>query len=87
MRDDTPQEDERSRKDAPVFGPAEDEASFMLRRAEDERRKIAASSCVVRSVHEDLLEAYEERAAVEDKKAAELADLLSRVDGAVDRPD
>jgi hypothetical protein len=66
-------------KTRPVLDLGEDDDAFAQRRAAEERQQIAKSSCVVRSVHEELLEAYEDRAAAGTDDPP-LDDLLERID-------
>jgi Rad3-related DNA helicase len=62
------------------LGLQEDDDTFTRRRVEEERRKTAETSCMVRSVHEDLLESYEDRAAAAIAASATLEGLLDQID-------
>jgi hypothetical protein len=63
----------------PSIDLGEDDDAFIQRRAAEERQLISKSSCVVRSVHEELLEAYEDRAAAGTDDPT-LGALLERID-------
>jgi hypothetical protein len=64
------------------WGGGESEEGFLLRRAAGERRKIAETSCMVRSVHEELLETYEERLKEAEAGTAALQAIVRRIDEA-----
>jgi hypothetical protein len=64
----------------PPIDLGEDDAAFAQRRAVEERQQIAKSSCMVRSVHEELLEAYEDRAAAGADEPAALDAMLHIID-------
>jgi hypothetical protein len=66
----------------PAVDLGEEDDAFARRRAAGERRLISVSSCVVRSVHEELLEAYEDRAASGTDDPA-LDALLESIDGEI----
>ncbi|MDO6414117.1 hypothetical protein Q4F19_06970 [Sphingomonas sp. BIUV-7] len=53
----------------------------MLRRADEERQKVAETSCMVRSVHEELLETYEAHAAEAAGQSEAINALLDTIDG------
>ena len=57
----------------------EDEEAFLKRRAADERQKMAETSCIVRSVHDEMLELYEERLADAEAETAALRALTDRI--------
>ncbi|WP_294391570.1 hypothetical protein [uncultured Sphingomonas sp.] len=57
----------------------EDEEAFLKRRTEEERRKMTETSCMVRSVHQDLVELYEERSEVARADTAALEALADKI--------
>jgi hypothetical protein len=64
----------------------ESDEAFTRRRAAEERLKIAETSCMVRSVHEELLETYQDRAVASAGDAAAIDALLHRIDDATASP-
>lgn len=52
--------------------PGESDEAYLRRRAGEERQQMVETSCMVRSVHEELAEGYEERL---EEAAAVTADL------------
>ncbi len=57
----------------------EDDQAFLHRRAEEERARMQATSCMVRSVHEELVELYEEREQAAEAETIALEGLLKRL--------
>ena len=60
--------------------PGEDEEAFLKRRLEDERQKMAETSCVVRGVHDELADLYEDRLAEAEAETRALEALTARID-------
>ena len=57
----------------------EDEEAFLDRRRREEETKALQSSCMVRSVHEDLAELYAERSGEAAGETIALKKLLDRL--------
>jgi hypothetical protein len=58
----------------------EDEKAFLERRAAEERQKMKETSCIVKAVHEEMVELYEERNQAAEAETAALETLLKRLD-------
>ena len=61
--------------DQTIMAGAESEEAFLHRRAAEERRRMDETSCMVRSVHEELAEGYEERGHAARAEGDALRDL------------
>lgn len=57
----------------------EDEETFLLRRAVEERRKMAETACVIRALHEDMAETYEDLLRSSRDATAEIEALAARI--------
>lgn len=57
----------------------EDEISFARRRAAEEKVRMTETSCVVRAVHEEFVELYEQRESEAAAPNLELEAMLARI--------
>lgn len=62
-----------------MIGEDEDEQAFLLRRIDEEKARIARSSCLVRAVHEEMAELYEDRAEEAEATTHDLEALLAQL--------
>lgn len=57
----------------------EDEQTFLARRVAEERQKAKVTSCLVSSVHEEMVELYEEREQTAVSETEALETLLDKL--------
>ena len=61
-----------------LFGEEED--AFLRRRADEERRRMTETGCVIRALHEDMAETYEDRLQASRTVAKEFEELASTIE-------
>jgi hypothetical protein len=66
-------------KIAAAIQSGESDEAYLRRRADEERQQMAETSCMVRSVHEEFAEEYEERLQAAEEVTASLESLAKRV--------